>query len=212
MGELLSDTNRLEEVLKERSTVKIASAGEYVLTFGSIIYNGFEILCQIESNHKKNMVEWALHPLGIRAKKRDFFDCKEEYYELTINQEEFKSLLLNNLDGSNCELISQVNLISTDQTVASFGRWNDKRNKEVFKTVLEEIDIQQGTAAVSRVVVTTKDNLGHEWVTVGASENIIEASLLALQDAYEYGLRMYASEQIKEIRPSTKREKNNIKH
>ena len=44
-----------------------------------------------------------------------------------------------------------------------------------------------GTAAVTRVLITTSDG-EREWVTVGAGENVIDASWQALDDAYTYGL------------------------
>ena len=72
MGGLLAGNKKLEGVLKEKSTVKAAKAGEYALTFSSIHYNGFEILCQIESRFNKDVAEWRLQPLGVRVKKRDF--------------------------------------------------------------------------------------------------------------------------------------------
>ncbi|MBS3097691.1 citramalate synthase [Candidatus Woesearchaeota archaeon] len=60
-----------------------------------------------------------------------------------------------------------------------------------------EVSPKEGAESIIRVYVTTKDNQGHEWATVGASRNIIEASLIALRDTYEYGIRMYAPDQIK---------------
>ncbi|RYD70867.1 MAG: citramalate synthase, partial [Verrucomicrobiaceae bacterium] len=50
------------------------------------------------------------------------------------------------------------------------------------------INGQQGTAARTRVLITSKDNHG-TWGTVGVSDNIIEASWLALVDSFEYRLR-----------------------
>ncbi|HEX7355999.1 MAG TPA: alpha-isopropylmalate synthase regulatory domain-containing protein [Mycobacteriales bacterium] len=46
-----------------------------------------------------------------------------------------------------------------------------------------------GTAAITRVLVTTSDG-EREWVTVGAGENVIDASWQALDDAYTYGLTL----------------------
>ena len=49
------------------------------------------------------------------------------------------------------------------------------------------INGQQGTAARTRVLITSTD--GHDsWGTVGASDNIIQASWLALVDSYEFKL------------------------
>jgi 2-isopropylmalate synthase len=49
------------------------------------------------------------------------------------------------------------------------------------------IDSATGTAAKTRVLITTSDGK-REWGTVGVSENIITASLQALADSMEYAL------------------------
>jgi 2-isopropylmalate synthase len=49
------------------------------------------------------------------------------------------------------------------------------------------INERAGTAARVRVVIESKDHDG-VWGTVGVSENIIEASWLALVDSFEYKL------------------------
>jgi 2-isopropylmalate synthase len=49
------------------------------------------------------------------------------------------------------------------------------------------IDSTTGTAAKTRVLITTSDG-NREWGTVGVSENIISASLQALADSMEYAL------------------------
>ena len=51
------------------------------------------------------------------------------------------------------------------------------------------VNARAETAARVRVVVEWRDN-GKVWGTVGVSENIIEASWLALVDAFEYKLFM----------------------
>ena len=49
------------------------------------------------------------------------------------------------------------------------------------------LDGEAGTAAQTRVLITSS-NGGHSWSTVGCSDNIIEASWIALSDALEYAL------------------------
>ena len=50
------------------------------------------------------------------------------------------------------------------------------------------IDSQKGTAARTRVLIVSTD--GHDsWATVGVSDNIIEASWLAVVDSFEFKLR-----------------------
>ena len=51
------------------------------------------------------------------------------------------------------------------------------------------LDSGSGTGATTRVLIDTQ-NHSNRWSTVGASENIIEASWLALVDAVEYGLML----------------------
>ena len=47
------------------------------------------------------------------------------------------------------------------------------------------INSQAGSDAAVRALIETSDGI-HRWRTVGASTDVIEASWLALQDAYEY--------------------------
>ncbi len=49
------------------------------------------------------------------------------------------------------------------------------------------LDEKKSTAAVTRVLIETGDG-EKTWGTIGVSENIIEASWQALQDAVEFGL------------------------
>jgi 2-isopropylmalate synthase len=49
------------------------------------------------------------------------------------------------------------------------------------------LDGTEGTSAITRVLIDTRDEHG-SWSTVGASPNIIEASMQALVDSIEYGL------------------------
>ena len=49
------------------------------------------------------------------------------------------------------------------------------------------LDSTTGTAAKTRVLIESTDGKD-EWGTVGASDNIIEASLQALVDSMEYAL------------------------
>jgi 2-isopropylmalate synthase len=51
------------------------------------------------------------------------------------------------------------------------------------------LDGQNGTAAVTRVLIDMQKGT-KRWSTVGASQNIIEASWLALVDAIEYGITL----------------------
>ena len=68
--------------------------------------------------------------------------------------------------------------------------------KNWFKNVIQTIcpmvrilESQHGTDAIIRVQIETRDNKsGETWGTVGASDNIIEATWQALVDAVEFKL------------------------
>jgi 2-isopropylmalate synthase len=47
---------------------------------------------------------------------------------------------------------------------------------------------EEGTRAVTRVMIESADDQGHRWFTVGISANIIDASYRALADAIDYKL------------------------
>jgi 2-isopropylmalate synthase len=49
------------------------------------------------------------------------------------------------------------------------------------------LDSDAGTGAITRVLIDSRDPSG-SWSTVGASPNIIEASMMALVDSFEFGL------------------------
>jgi 2-isopropylmalate synthase len=61
------------------------------------------------------------------------------------------------------------------------------RNLRLTDYKVRIIDGTSGTAAKTRVLITTSDGK-REWGTVGVSENIITASLQALADSMEYAL------------------------
>lgn len=50
------------------------------------------------------------------------------------------------------------------------------------------VNSSSGTAAVTRVLIETSDGTS-SWTTIGVNENIIDASLQALVDSLEYGLK-----------------------
>jgi len=61
------------------------------------------------------------------------------------------------------------------------------------------MDGKEGTAARVRVLINSQ-NERKRWGTVGVSENIIEASWIALVDSIEYGLLCTRSTSVEEVR------------
>ncbi|MBN1438379.1 MAG: citramalate synthase [Anaerolineales bacterium] len=68
-------------------------------------------------------------------------------------------------------------------------RYPQIRRFELTDYKVRILDSTSGTGAVVRVLIDTQSD-GRRWSTVGASENIIEASWRALSDAVEFGLTM----------------------
>ncbi|MGI6045617.1 MAG: citramalate synthase [Eggerthellaceae bacterium] len=70
----------------------------------------------------------------------------------------------------------------------AIGAFFPQVNKmELIDFKVRILDENVGTDAITRVVITTRDDNG-TWGTVGVSENIIEASWNALVESIEYGL------------------------
>ncbi|WP_316861238.1 citramalate synthase [uncultured Cohaesibacter sp.] len=49
-----------------------------------------------------------------------------------------------------------------------------------------------GTGAITRVLIESRDGMGHRWFTVGVSENIVDASFQALLDSITYKLLKFS--------------------
>ena len=67
------------------------------------------------------------------------------------------------------------------------GRTRAWREMQLVDYKVRVVNSREGTAARVRVVIETRD-ADDVWGTVGVSENIIEASWLALVDSFEYKL------------------------
>ncbi|MEX0659626.1 MAG: citramalate synthase [Egibacteraceae bacterium] len=68
------------------------------------------------------------------------------------------------------------------------GRFPDLTKLHLADYKARILDSDSGTAATTRVLIRSSDG-EDEWDTVGVSANVIEASWLAMADAYAYGLR-----------------------
>jgi 2-isopropylmalate synthase len=82
-----------------------------------------------------------------------------------------------------------VNALDGALRKALAPRYPQIANFELADYKVRILDSDSGTAATVRVLIDTHCD-GRQWSTVGASENIIEASWRALTDAVEYGLTM----------------------
>ncbi len=80
-----------------------------------------------------------------------------------------------------------VNALDTAIRVALGASHPGLAQLELVDYKVRILDGGHGTGAVTRVLITTSDG-EREWVTVGAGENLIDASWQALDDAVSYGL------------------------
>jgi 2-isopropylmalate synthase len=80
-----------------------------------------------------------------------------------------------------------VNALDAAMRKALNGSFPCLRAMQLVDYKVRVINSEAGTAAGVRVVIESRDK-GEVWATVGVSENIIEASWIALVDSYEYKL------------------------
>jgi len=80
-----------------------------------------------------------------------------------------------------------VNALDAAMRKALNGFFPNLREMQLVDYKVRVINSEAGTAAGVRVVIESRDK-SDVWGTVGVSENIIEASWIALVDSYEYKL------------------------
>ncbi len=80
-----------------------------------------------------------------------------------------------------------VNALDVALRKALVGTYPNLSTMQLLDYKVRVINSTEGTAARVRVVIESKDNK-HIWSTIGVSENVIEASWLALVDSFEYKL------------------------
>lgn len=84
-----------------------------------------------------------------------------------------------------------VNALDAALRQALEGPYPELRRVRLCDFKVRVIDGVAGTGARVRVLIETKHDDGQYWTTIGVSENIIEASWLALIDGVEYGLLLH---------------------
>jgi 2-isopropylmalate synthase len=89
-----------------------------------------------------------------------------------------------------------VNALDAAMRKALNGRFPGLRNLQLVDFKVRVINFEAATAAGVRVVIESRDE-DEVWGTVGVSENIIEASWIALVDSFEY--KLYKDDQKAEL-------------
>jgi len=85
------------------------------------------------------------------------------------------------------EGVGPVGALSKALKMALESAYPQVRDMHLIDFKVRLLDESTGTDAITRVVITTRDERG-TWGTIGVSENIIEASWNALVESLEYGL------------------------
>jgi 2-isopropylmalate synthase len=80
-----------------------------------------------------------------------------------------------------------VNALDSALRKALLPQYPSLNDLQLVDYKVRVVNAKEGTAARVRVVIESRDD-GNVWGTVGVSENIIEASWLALVDSFEYKL------------------------
>ena len=81
-----------------------------------------------------------------------------------------------------------VNALDAALRKALNGHFPNLRDMQLVDYKVRVINSEAATAARVRVVIESRDAMGHTWGTVGVDENIIKASWDALVDSIEYKL------------------------
>ena len=80
-----------------------------------------------------------------------------------------------------------VNALDSALRKALIRHYPQLKNLQLLDYKVRVINSEAGTAANVRVIIESKDETG-TWGTVGVSENVVEASWIALTDSFEYKL------------------------
>jgi 2-isopropylmalate synthase len=90
-----------------------------------------------------------------------------------------------------------VNALDEALRKALIQRYPTLRDMKLVDYRVRVVNFEAGTAARIRVIIESSDNQD-VWGTVGVSENIIEASWIALVDALEYKIYKDVPEEVAE--------------
>ncbi|HEX6968134.1 MAG TPA: citramalate synthase [Micromonosporaceae bacterium] len=81
-----------------------------------------------------------------------------------------------------------VNALDQALRAALTGHYPELAAVELADYKVRILEGSHGTGAITRVLVTSVDQSGRDWTTVGVHENVVEASWYALVDALTYRL------------------------
>ena len=130
----------------------------------------------------------------IDGKRANFF--KVENWDTTVSRDSndevtSKAFLTISANGKKIESEGAgngpVNAIDTALRSGLEKIYPELSKLELTDYKVRILEGRLGTGAITRVLVETSDGSG-EWSTIGVHENVIAASVMALEDAVTYGL------------------------
>jgi 2-isopropylmalate synthase len=137
--------------------------------------------------------------MKILGKHKNFFDL--HHYRVIIehngNTIESEATVKLSVNGKVMHTVAEgdgpVNALDSAlrQSLTSF--YPSLSQMELVDFKVRVLEGKEGTAARVRVTIESRDSQGQLWTTVGVSENIIEASMEALLDSIEYGLKKWGA-------------------
>jgi 2-isopropylmalate synthase len=111
--------------------------------------------------------------------KRQLVTVSEATIKLTVGDEEIMTVAEGN---------GPVNALDTALRKALIKKYPKVKDIMLTDYKVRILTPQEGTKALTRVMIESRDSKGHVWNTIGISPNIIDASFNALHDAITYKL------------------------
>ena len=166
-------TAGLLATIKERESLGYAYDGA-VASFELLVRRAMgEVPSYFELQSFRVMDEHRFNALGERVVQ------SEATIKVTVGGRQFHQVA----DGN-----GPVNALDLALRAALSGQYPALEGMRLIDYRVRIISPKAGTAAVTRVMIESEDETGRVWQTVGVSENIIEASFEALDDAITYKL------------------------
>ena len=138
----------------------------------------FELLARKALHQYRPFFELVEYHVSIRRNPQSNYDVSEATLKLKVNGE--KKYVVAEGDGP-------VNALDAALRAALFPFYPHIAQMRLTDYKVRIIDSRTGTAAKTRVFIETTEG-DNSWATVGVSNDIIEASWLALRDSVDYFL------------------------
>jgi 2-isopropylmalate synthase len=173
---IASDNPKIAEVVSE---VKEREAQGYA-------YEGAEASFELLVRRMLEKVPEFFTVEKFRVLDERHWDAKGQVVtlsEATINLKVGKEEILTVAEGT-----GPVHALDTALRKALIKRYPKVKDITLADYKVRILTPQEGTRALTRVMIESHDSKGHIWNTIGVSPNIIDASFNALHDAITYKL------------------------